>query len=643
MPRILVGLYGAQNYGGFNPFLNWWKIANAPSVFRAALGTTLADAALWAAGNYLDANGDLIPASSGGAIATSDTFTRIFFTPPGADQIAAGANFTGETWSVEWDGTATCTFGGGTSGSSQSASGSNKRNFTMGTSPTNTWVTFTITNPNDPPRNVRIYQQRYASEAALAQNFNPNWELVAAKFDILRFMDFTITNRSRVVNYADIATEAYHSWISNDPTFGPKYGGMPLSLIASLCNRNGRRPHICIPHQATDACVQSIAQFFKDNLNPGIKPLYEYSNECWNNQFTQYTYCTDQGNLIWPGDNARVYKFYGYRSAQVMKIIRDVYNDRTRWEGCWATQTAFTGIMDHHETGFNKWRSDTGSSLTNADLFDAIYVTGYFGDVWPAQANITAITKANPGVVTRAGHGYVNGDRLKIFAGSGMTQLNNTYVTVANATTNTYELQGIDTTGFGDHVQSDRTFTTRARLFELLDESAARNGSDPVTYPTIHSYFNAQMSASFLTGTCDFGITTSISLNALKATYWPANKSKATTNGLKLRQYEGGNHFLGSSYLTGFGGVPQFNAAISAVGHCSEMEFLYAAMYQGFIKAGGEYPSKFVMDGSIGRFGSWAGIRYWPLVANGNTDDKQNPVWKATTRANEGKRLMRIV
>ena len=65
--------------------------------------------------------------------------------------------------------------------------------------------------------------------------------------------------------------------------------------------------------------------------------------------------------------------------------------------------------------------------------------------------NITAITKANPGVVTSAAHGYSNGEVLVLSAIAGMTQLNGKEVTVANATTDTYELFGVDTTNYSTY------------------------------------------------------------------------------------------------------------------------------------------------------------------------------------------------
>jgi len=65
-----------------------------------------------------------------------------------------------------------------------------------------------------------------------------------------------------------------------------------------------------------------------------------------------------------------------------------------------------------------------------------------------AAVTLTAITKADPGVVTSAGHGFINGDELKITC-SGMSELDDKVVRVAETATDTFELEGIDTTLFG--------------------------------------------------------------------------------------------------------------------------------------------------------------------------------------------------
>jgi hypothetical protein len=66
---------------------------------------------------------------------------------------------------------------------------------------------------------------------------------------------------------------------------------------------------------------------------------------------------------------------------------------------------------------------------------------------------ITAVTKANPGVITSNSHGFSDGEEIYITGVGGMTQLNDRNYIVDNATTNTFTLTdlfgvAIDTTAF---------------------------------------------------------------------------------------------------------------------------------------------------------------------------------------------------
>lgn len=78
---------------------------------------------------------------------------------------------------------------------------------------------------------------------------------------------------------------------------------------------------------------------------------------------------------------------------------------------------------------------------------------------------ITAITKANPGVATSTAHGFTNGDII-VFDDNlaGMVELAGQIVRVANITSNTFELEGVDTSLYGTFTSGTcreiLTFTT---------------------------------------------------------------------------------------------------------------------------------------------------------------------------------------
>ena len=83
-------------------------------------------------------------------------------------------------------------------------------------------------------------------------------------------------------------------------------------------------------------------------------------------------------------------------------------------------------------------------SITNNQFYNCTNLQiGCTYTVTPAKT-ITAITQANPGVVTSAAHGFVVGAVVRFAAISGMVQLNNQYGTISAVTVNTFTLD-IDT------------------------------------------------------------------------------------------------------------------------------------------------------------------------------------------------------
>ncbi len=90
------------------------------------------------------------------------------------------------------------------------------------------------------------------------------------------------------------------------------------------------------------------------------------------------------------------------------------------------------------------------------------------GAVLEGDKTISAITKANPAVVTANSHGYSNGDEVVISSVGGMTEVNGKRFLVADKTTNTFELQDKD--GVDINSSSFTTYTSGGvsnKVFEL--------------------------------------------------------------------------------------------------------------------------------------------------------------------------------
>ena len=89
---------------------------------------------------------------------------------------------------------------------------------------------------------------------------------------------------------------------------------------------------------------------------------------------------------------------------------------------------------------------------------------------------ITAITQANPGVLTSNSHGLSDGEEIYITGVGGMTELNGRNFKVAGATTNTFELEdlfgnAIDTTNFTAFTSGG----TADKIYEIATPYTAAN------------------------------------------------------------------------------------------------------------------------------------------------------------------------
>lgn len=101
---------------------------------------------------------------------------------------------------------------------------------------------------------------------------------------------------------------------------------------------------------------------------------------------------------------------------------------------------------------------------------------------------VTAISKANPGVVTYTGTDPTSGDYILLLI-QGMFQVNERVVRCANvnAGANTMELEGIDTTNFDTFTSGTAAVITFGTSFSSLTNVSASGGEPkPIDTTTIH-------------------------------------------------------------------------------------------------------------------------------------------------------------
>ena len=116
-----------------------------------------------------------------------------------------------------------------------------------------------------------------------------------------------------------------------------------------------------------------------------------------------------------------------------------------------ATRRVGTQFISEVKTSANKTRLipfEFSTTQTYMLEFGNQYIRFFKdkGQITESNKTITAITAANPAVVTSNSHGYSNGDFVIISGVVGMTEVNGKTFKVADKTTNTFELQDIDGT-----------------------------------------------------------------------------------------------------------------------------------------------------------------------------------------------------
>lgn len=128
-------------------------------------------------------------------------------------------------------------------------------------------------------------------------------------------------------------------------------------------------------------------------------------------------------------------------------------------------------------------------------------LTGF--DAESPSKSITAITKANPAVVSITAHGCEDGDVIKITGVLGMTEINDGVYIVEAPTSGTLKLLGVDSTDYGTYVSGGKSDLARFSNFcELTGYN--RQGQ---AKPEIDSTSLCSDSAEYELGLRDFGTT----------------------------------------------------------------------------------------------------------------------------------------
>ncbi len=133
----------------------------------------------------------------------------------------------------------------------------------------------------------------------------------------------------------------------------------------------------------------------------------------------------------------------------------------------------------------------------------SVAVSTGFAAESPSAISVSAISKANPAVVSATGHGLLDGEVVRVTGATGMTELNGGVYIVEAINANSFSLLGTDSTGYGTYVSGAVVDVATMSTYCQLTGYNQQGGSSPeIPTTTICS-----TAAEYVLGLPDYGTT----------------------------------------------------------------------------------------------------------------------------------------
>ena len=297
--------------------------------------------------------------------------------------------------------------------------------------------------------NIRLLRPGYDG----TEMFSSEYKTIMSKADVVRFMDWGLTNFNPSVSWSD---RAHPNGIWNGPVTGVDANGLPVhgtkgaayEAMVQLCNELNTDMYVDVPARADDTYVTNLANLIKygsDGINPytstqtnpvwpplnsNLKVYVEYSNEMWNTICEPYydAFNTAQFQLNSPTQypieydgttdvNVLKIRYVAYRASQISLLFRSVFGDSAmpgtsanpRVRPLFESQTGNPGGQLSPGLKF----LDTFYGATNA-FNTTVHPVSYFfygggGAAYYSITGVSGSTSPDPSVVFAPGTGHYVG------------------------------------------------------------------------------------------------------------------------------------------------------------------------------------------------------------------------------------------
>lgn len=222
--------------------------------------------------------------------------------------------------------------------------------------------------------------------------FSPTFLSQLHPYQALRFMDWMRTNNSSNANW-DARARPTDTRYSSDK-------GVPAEVMIGLANTTGKAPWFTLPHQADDKYIQSFATLTHATLRSDLPVYVEYSNEVWNDAFSQGSWVQARGGATWIGGSESAFtkriNYYGRRAAEICDIWKAEFSDGPSRVVCVVASQAANNWTASEALACPLWNQRPCVAHGISALAIAPYVGDYLGQQ-DSQSEVFSWTRQNDG------------------------------------------------------------------------------------------------------------------------------------------------------------------------------------------------------------------------------------------------------
>jgi hypothetical protein len=185
----------------------------------------------------------------------------------------------------------------------------------------NIYLEISDVDPVDPIRNIDCRETTLDP----AVRFNPAFVRSLRGFSVIRYLGLMNQSNAPTLTWATRKKVTNGSMQTAD--------GMPVEDLVQLANEAQVSPWFNLPWQADDDYQRRFADYVHANLDPKLVAHVELANEVWNDVFwAAYSRFESEGvaRKLASDPYEAVFRRYGQRLTEIMKIWTEVYQDRPK-------------------------------------------------------------------------------------------------------------------------------------------------------------------------------------------------------------------------------------------------------------------------------------------------------------------------